>query len=138
MQTFLPYSSFYQSAKCLDNKRLGKQRVECLQILKALNDSSYGWQNHPAVKMWRGYEQALGEYGVAICEEWISRGFKDTCKDKITELVNEAIPTYYPNFIGNEEFHNSHKSKLLNKKPEHYSQFGWQVPNNLEYVWSII
>lgn len=38
MQTFLPYKSFEQSAACLDNKRLGKQRVEVLQILKALPD----------------------------------------------------------------------------------------------------
>lgn len=36
MQTFLPFPDFKQSAQCLDNKRLGKQRVECLQILKAL------------------------------------------------------------------------------------------------------
>ena len=36
MQTFLPYPDFAESAKVLDNKRLGKQRVECLQIMKAL------------------------------------------------------------------------------------------------------
>lgn len=53
MQTFLPYKSFAESAACLDNKRLGKQRVEVLQILKALHNPSYGWQNHPAVKMCR-------------------------------------------------------------------------------------
>ena len=40
MQTFLPYPDFAKSAMCLDNKRLGKQRIECLQILKALNDFS--------------------------------------------------------------------------------------------------
>lgn len=31
MQTFLPYFSFIESAKVLDNKRLGKQRVEALK-----------------------------------------------------------------------------------------------------------
>lgn len=41
MQTFLPYASFVASAKCLDNKRLGKQRVECLQILKTLKIGEY-------------------------------------------------------------------------------------------------
>lgn len=85
MQTFLPYSDFKQSAQCLDNKRLGKQRVEALQILKAITDPSYGWQNHPAVKMWRGYEHALSKYALEICDEWIKRGFKDTCADKIME-----------------------------------------------------
>lgn len=36
MQTFLPYTDFKSCARVLDDKRLGKQRVECLQILKAL------------------------------------------------------------------------------------------------------
>ena len=59
MQTFLPYKSFRKTALCLDNKRLGKQRVETLQILRALTgyyNQSGAWLNHPAVKMWRGYE----------------------------------------------------------------------------------
>ena len=34
MQTFLPYSSFTESAKILDWRRLGKQRVEGMQIIK--------------------------------------------------------------------------------------------------------
>ena len=32
MQTFLPYPDFWVSAKMLDDKRLGKQRVEAMQI----------------------------------------------------------------------------------------------------------
>lgn len=60
MQTFLPYPSFTLSAICLDNKRLNKQILECDQILNALAPgSTSGWRNHPAVKMWRGYEPAL-------------------------------------------------------------------------------
>jgi len=34
MQTFLPFPDFAESAKCLDNRRLGKQRVEAKQILR--------------------------------------------------------------------------------------------------------
>ena len=34
MQTFLPYADFAQSAKALDPKRLGKQRVETIQIVQ--------------------------------------------------------------------------------------------------------
>jgi len=52
MQTFLPYQNYSRCAEVLDNKRLGKQRVECLQILNALLDASKGWKQHPAVKMW--------------------------------------------------------------------------------------
>jgi len=89
MQTFLPYPNFTKSAAVLDRQRLGKQRVETLQILRALSDSSYGWQNHPAVKMWRGCERALAAYGLLICAEWIDRGYKDTCMKKIMTFVDE-------------------------------------------------
>ena len=33
MQTFLPYPDMIKSAKALDYKRLGKQRVEAKQII---------------------------------------------------------------------------------------------------------
>ena len=36
MQTFLPYESFRESAKVLDWRRLGKQRVEGMQIINAI------------------------------------------------------------------------------------------------------
>ena len=36
MQTFLPYKSFEESAKVLDWRRLGKQRVEGMQIINAI------------------------------------------------------------------------------------------------------
>ena len=51
MQTFLPYPDYYQSARCLDNKRLGKQRVEALQIHNIVSGkrTTGGWINHPAV-----------------------------------------------------------------------------------------
>ena len=65
MQTFLPFSSIRRSVSSLDNKRLGKQRVEVLQILKALSGETKGWVNHPATAMWRGYEDALVFYGVS-------------------------------------------------------------------------
>lgn len=87
MQTFLPYKSFSGSARCLDNKRLGKQRVEVLQILNTLTGKSTGWANHPATRMWRGYERALCAYGFAVCEEWYyDRGFRDTCWRKIYDI----------------------------------------------------
>ena len=36
MQTFLPYESFRKSAEVLDWRRLGKQRVEGMQIINAI------------------------------------------------------------------------------------------------------
>ena len=37
MQTFLPYPNFVASARALDTKRLGKQRVDTRQIQNALH-----------------------------------------------------------------------------------------------------
>ena len=51
MQTFLPFSDFAQTAAVLDARRLGKQRVEVLQILRALTFDDYGWRTYPAVTM---------------------------------------------------------------------------------------
>lgn len=152
MQTFLPYPSFSDSAKVLDRQRLGKQRVENMQIIKALLDPDYGWQNHPAVKMWRGHVNALYLYQQCIVNEWTGRGYKDTCLTKTYELIKSydayADPfsfllahnvknPYYPIWIGDPDFHRSHQSNLLRKDFDYYSQFFRGVPDNLEYVWPV-
>lgn len=136
MQTFLPYPDFRQTAACLDMRRLGKQRVETFQILRALRDPSRGWQNHPAVLMWRGYEQCLAAYGVAICDEWLSRGYRDTCRAKI---IAQAVPSVRrkPSWLGSPRFHRSHRSNLLRKFPEHYVRFWPRLSPELPYVWPV-
>ena len=139
MQTFLPYPDFSKSAHCLDMKRLGKQRVEVLQILKSLKEGG-GWQNHPAVKMWKGYEEALVLYGEVICDVWTEKGYKDTCLDKIYKIVGVSglmLPRFLPPWLGNKNFHRSHKSNLLRKDPEFYGKYGWDVPADLPYVWPV-
>jgi hypothetical protein len=135
MQTFLPYNDFTKSAKVLDRQRLGKQRVEVLQLLKALNGETKGWVNHPAAKMWRGYENCLVVYGLSICTEWIERGYKDTCFAKILAYRDYKTAMVVPPWLGREDFHESHRSNLLRKDPDHYYKFGWTEPTNLEYVW---
>ncbi len=133
MQTFLPYPDFAESAKALDRLRLGKQRVEVLQLLKALTHGG-GWKNHPAAKMWRGHERYLALYGMTVCDEWTSRGYKDTCKERIKIYFDSHIGMPPP-WLGREEFHASHRSNLLRKSPEHYGQFGWTESPDLPYVW---
>lgn len=132
MQTFLPYPEFDRSVKCLDYRRLGKQRVEAMQILNALRDSNYGWQNHPAVKMWRGHEEALKLYMNICIQEWINRGYNNTMKIEVVDQKNCKCP----HWIGKEEFHASHRSNLLRKDPEWYGQFGWKEDDSLPYVWN--
>lgn len=138
MQTFLPYEDFEKSAKSLDRQRLGKQRVETMQIMNAILNPDYGWQNHPAVNMWRGHIVTLMDYQAAICSEWTSRGYKDTCLEKSFSLLDQYSPDILigrPEWVGNYEFHLSHQSNLLRKYPEHYSQYFVNVPDDLPYVW---
>lgn len=133
MQTFLPYSDFTKTAVALDYRRLGKQRVECKQIYMALTTPEYGWQNHPAVKQWKGYESALVRYAIAICQEWRKRGYKDAQLNYFMALPHES--TEMPPWMGYEPFHSSHRQVLLSKDLSWYSQFGWSETPKYEYVW---
>src|ERR1700712_589343 len=90
MQTFLPYADFEATAHVLDRQRLGKQRVETLQILRALVLPDYGWQNHPAVRMWRGRTEALVRYGLDCVENWQGRGHSDSTAHQIAEFAPAA------------------------------------------------
>ncbi len=129
MQTFLPYPSFKQSAKCLDMKRLGKQRVEAMQIENCLLGISSGWKNHPAVKMWKGYLPALRQYRREMTLEWISRGYKNTM-----EIPEDNSKIVLPKWFGG-KIHETHRSKLLQKDYDFYSQYEWKEEPDLEYYW---
>ena len=147
MQTFLPYADFEASARVLDAKRLGKQRVECLQVLRGLTVPTYGWRHHPAVKMWRGHLEALGRYSLTCCEVWVEGGFGDTCAATIgTELAANGVPRVrrqeelaaaglLPPWLGDEAFHLSHRSALVRKDPDFYRPLFPDVPDDLPYVW---
>lgn len=147
MQTFLPYADFERSARVLDVKRLGKQRVECIQVLRGLTRSDYGWRNHPAVLMWRGYLEALGRYSFTVCEVWVERGFADTCAATIgTELSAVGVGAVrsqaqlaaggdLPPWLGDPALHRSHRSALARKDAGHYGELFPDVPDDLAYVW---
>ena len=84
VQTFLPYPNSKASAKALDPRRLGKQRVEAIQLLLCLlsvpaedGEKPAAWSAHPAAKMWASSPFALAAYTLAVCEEWKFRGYSD-------------------------------------------------------------
>jgi len=135
MQTFLPFPSYEASASTLDYRRLGKQRVETLQILQAIEKNA-GWINHPATKMWIGYESSLIRYGKAICTDWISRGYKDTCFEKISDMQSSFdYSDEDPWWLGIDEFHDSHKGMLYKKNSEFYSEFAPYFSSDMDYWW---
>lgn len=144
MQTFLPYSSFAATAGVLDMRRLGKQRVEVLQILRALTFDDYGWRTHPAVTMWAGHTAALVTYGAVIVEHWVAHGFDDTVAPQLVEFIAPhpvrsqaelAVAGDLPPWIGWEPLHRSHRAALLRKHPEHYGPLFPDVDPDEPYVW---
>ncbi|MET0716421.1 MAG: MSMEG_6728 family protein [Mycetocola sp.] len=140
MQTFLPYPSFAESARVLDRARLGKQRVEALQLLRAVTIPTYGWRNHPAAKMWRGYVPALTRYGLEMTDAWIERGHSDTVREQVLLFAPEVAflsqdELDLPPWIGDEALHISHRSNLIRKDPAHYGPLFPGVPDDLPYVW---
>lgn len=137
MQTFVPFgSNFKENARVLDRQRLGKQRVEGLQILNTLTGRNSGWVNHPIVKMWKGYETALVFYVLDICKEWTDRGYKDTCAGKAFSMIPEFTGAVtIPGWLDDPEVQLSHRSNLVRKFPEHYRQYFPDVADDLPYKW---
>lgn len=140
MQTFVPYTSFTKCAAVLDTKRLGKQIIEAQQIFKALTQPDYGWQNHPAVRMWAGSESALVQYARACNVEWRMRRGKDhgaylNLVDIVKRTPLKVTSSRNPVWWGDDRVHESHRSNLLRKDPDHYGTAFAGVPDNLPYVW---
>lgn len=138
MQTFLPLPTL--SGACLDPLRLGKQRVEAFQIYLALTNPGYGWQHHPAVKMWRGYTGALCAYGRSCCDEWTARGYRNSISFPHLDVV-------VPPWVGG-PIHETHRAALLIKAEDdwlfrgddralkHYAQYDWgPTPLTYTYYW---
>ena len=149
VQTFLPYRDFQRSARALDPKRLGKQRVEAYQVVRALIRPVYGWKHHPVTLMWHAHEEALAAYTVAVCREWKRRGFADTVEQKVLDELAEAgfaMPPRsqrdlaadgaLPGWLGNRALHRSHRSALLRKDRDWYSA-RFDEPDDLEYIWPV-
>lgn len=147
MQTFVPFSSFTASANVLDYRRLGKQRVECKQLLSSLGyeivdgdliptGKIAGWNQHPASSMWKGYELCLAEYQRIMIMEWIMRGYNNTMVYLSADKVNTDYPS--PPWLGDDRIHSSHRSNLLRKDHEFYGKFNWTEPHDMPYQWPVL
>lgn len=148
--TFLPYKDFEKTARCLDNRRLGKQRVEALQILTVIKPTRTASEvqftqlthtplKHPAYRMWRGYEYTLARYGHEICAEWRRRGYTDNLGTLFDEVMYDFnltanLPWWYENDQMMRAIMLTHRSNLVSKDPSYYK---WKVPNDLAYAWPI-
>jgi hypothetical protein len=116
---------------------------------KILKEKGYrillgGFSNHPIVKMWVGYTDALKLYINASIKEWLSRGYKNTMKiytfnDRLKYLMIRP-----PWWFESKKFHNNHKLSLLLKERDRKEKpFYWNNKNftenysdgDFEYIW---
>lgn len=135
VNTFIPYSNFKKCAKILDNKRLGKQRVEAKQILNILLEETktQGWRNHVVTLMWKGHEEALKYYYNCIVEEWIHRGFENN----MPLFKIDRVPAM-PWFVKNASIRMSHQASLVRKEGKFYKKLFPDVPKTYmkyKYIW---
>lgn len=136
MQTFITSGDYDEVAYCLDDKRLGKQRVEAYQIIRALLGESNGWVHHPATRMWRGHESQLAVYGLAMCTEWLRRGYEDSLEVKFDAYIDQLPTCLQPWWVNNQWLQMTHQSNLLRKDKAWYSKF-FKVADDLPYLWPL-
>jgi hypothetical protein len=132
MMTFLVDGDIRVAISLLDDKRLGKQRVEAYQLINILEGKSLskGWKNHPALKMWVGYLSGLKFYYNCCVKEWIARGKKNTME--LYSIIEEVV---FPWWTTWERLHYSHQAMLNRKESSFYS---FSVPEEYKtrgYIW---
>lgn len=135
MITFLPYSDFDKIGTTLDYRRLGRQRVEALIILRQC--LAHVNTHQPIVKMWLGHEYTLARYGHTMCFHWQRLGYKDNLSDEFAKILAEASVGSLPEWLYSPLLIRSHRSNLIRKKPEYYRRFWPVTPNNLPYYWPV-
>lgn len=144
MQTFMTRETYGKTAHDLDNSRLGKQMTECMQIFDTLTGVTPNfYPHHPAMKMWEGYEFALGIYAMMLNLEWtFKRGFASHKAitwfyKNIKQMQNDDPEFKYerPPWIDDPAVLLSHRSNLHRKNSSLYGEKWKNCPKNWPYIW---
>ncbi len=131
MMIWLPYPDFTKSVSCLNTQHLNRQRANC-QVLSKSFISPNRWNHVPTFKAWKNYYEVFQYYHDVCVKEWVKRGFRT-----IAVLYEAPKPDKrdLPWFIGEEQYHASHRSNLLRLDPTYAGIEGWREPSNLPYLW---
>lgn len=141
MNTFIPCAEYDEGFRILDTKRLGKQRLEVLQVVRHLVgvDPEFPWHSHPCTRMWRGHAHELARYGLAACAEWVKRGYMDSIGDRLAKILEWHSRDHYdfrrPEWSVDPRTHIAHRSNLIRKDRAFYGRWWPDVPADFPYVW---
>lgn len=145
MQTWITDADIAVSAHNLDRQRLCAQLYEGIHILASLCGVSgrlvnpkRDVSNHPAARLWKGYERALFYYLCIHVVEWKSRGYRSQTNKANMLVVSDFIPDSRDaaDFI-TPKLITTHRSVLIDKNPDHYSPLWLDCPRGLQmrYDW---
>lgn len=130
VNTFIIADTPERCAQLLDYKRLGKQRVEGMQIITILEGKADGHSHHPVVAMWRDHIKALKYYTNCMIDEWIARGYKNT----MSRYSMESTPITLPWWFTCKQLQLSHCCALLLKDPIYYNKIWNVTPDVAPYM----
>jgi len=144
VNVFIPLSDPHEIAKVLDDRRLGKQRVEAKQIITIISGQakSNAWANHPVVLMWKDHLEELKYYYDVMILEWVGRGFKNTMPlYGIYQIPTSAHKRpKMPWFMYCKPVLLSHQASLLRKNYAHYHKY-FRTPKaymSRSYLWVVV
>jgi hypothetical protein len=149
--TYLPYSDFAGTFKCLSDYDVGRQMHEAglaLDYIVGLGSDKL-WPRRRVTRMWHDYPCALALYHSLVIREHVMRGGRpmrvpayDIYHEYKIETLHYAhrkmVPVEeieYPPWLGEEKLRDSHRAALLVRNPEHYGQFGWDVDISTPLWW---
>ena len=115
----------FETAKCLDNRRLNKQIIECEQIIKALEGESKAWVNHPCTLQYKDHIGWLKLYMWCLyayqkynkSSEWERQTWLQISKNWSDKAI-EFTPSFHTG-----EYLTQMKRRLYTKNNTHYCQW---------------
>ena len=93
-------------------------------VLEWLENRGFDLRAYGAARMWKGYRDALAAYYNACLDAYEARGYVNG-----PTMQRASVPTEVemPPWLGDERFHAAQRAQLLVKKPEYYSEKGWDA-----------
>lgn len=145
MITWMTRASYGKTASDLDTVRISRVMDQSMLIFDKLTGIAVPSipDHHPVLDMWRGYEFALGIYGMMLNMEFtFQRGYAHhECFRfyylNIKELQKEDPGFCYegPPWLRDAAVLKSHRSNLQRLVPDDYKD-QWKVaPKNWPYIW---
>lgn len=141
MDILIPIPDFVESSAVFTEDELKYQVRNISRALNALHEVSHlPLLKDPMVKMWKGHEVMLAEYGITLAEEFLSREMATEKSQVVADLNNiewhmgnataGEFSMEKPPWFGDLRVHQSHQSELLRINKEHYGQH-FHTPENL-------